>query len=181
MSTQEINFYSDELNARVPYAWGNELEWLRDHARYFNTAVMIGAGPGVMGVALMEGNENLNLMIVDIDTCRYVKAHLEDAGFGAVEFAVMDSAECGNNYAGEPLDFLIVDGDHTYEGVMRDVDAWWKHIKTGGLIFFHDVKVINNDQTNGVEKAISHLIINRGYNMKYLYGSPGISEVYEKQ
>lgn len=174
-------FHSEIRNNATQYAFGNELDWLRDHAPQFETAVMIGAGPGVMALALMEGNENLDLTVIDIDTCYYAKMHLLDAGFGDIEFLVMDSAEAGNNYAGPPLDFLLVDGDHRYEGVIRDVDAWWKHVKKDGLIFFHDVQVVNDDETNGVEKAIAHLVINRGYKMTYQYGSPGISEVYQKR
>lgn len=180
MSTQKIEFYSDKLNARIPYAFGNELEWLREHAKYFNNAVMIGAGPGVMAVALMEGNPNLDLLVIDIDTCQYVKAHLEDAGFDAVKFVVMDSVEYGRDYQGRPLDFLIVDGDHSYAGVYNDILAWYYNIKSGGMIFFHDVININEDKDNGVASAISAAVA-AGYRLQYVPPAPGISEVYEKK
>jgi predicted O-methyltransferase YrrM len=40
---------------------------------------------------------------------------------------------------GVPLDFLFIDGDHTYEGVRRDFDMYASLVRRGGLIVFHDI------------------------------------------
>ena len=40
---------------------------------------------------------------------------------------------------GELLDFLMVDGDHTYEGVKQDYEMYKQLVKPGGYIAFHDV------------------------------------------
>ena len=40
---------------------------------------------------------------------------------------------------GEPLDFLLIDGDHTYDGVRRDFDDYGPLVRPGGLIAFHDI------------------------------------------
>lgn len=37
------------------------------------------------------------------------------------------------------LDFLFVDGDHSYEGVKRDFELYSAYVRPGGLIAFHDV------------------------------------------
>ena len=37
------------------------------------------------------------------------------------------------------LDFLLIDGDHTYEGVKRDFNLYKGLVKKGGLIAFHDI------------------------------------------
>jgi cephalosporin hydroxylase len=39
--------------------------------------------------------------------------------------------------AGE-LDFVFVDGDHTYESVSRDLDAWRGKVRPGGILAGHD-------------------------------------------
>jgi predicted O-methyltransferase YrrM len=40
---------------------------------------------------------------------------------------------------GEPLDFLFIDGDHSYEGVRRDVAEYGALLRPGGLMALHDI------------------------------------------
>ncbi len=39
----------------------------------------------------------------------------------------------------QPLDFLFIDGDHTYEGVKRDFNLYSPLVRPGGLIALHDI------------------------------------------
>lgn len=39
------------------------------------------------------------------------------------------------------VDFLLIDGDHTYEGVRRDFEMYSPLVKEGGIIAFHDIAV----------------------------------------
>ncbi len=50
-----------------------------------------------------------------------------------------------------PLDFLFIDGDHSYEGCSADLRAWLPFVKSGGWIAFHD------SSEPGVTKAIAEL------------------------
>ncbi|MBC7329542.1 class I SAM-dependent methyltransferase [bacterium] len=40
---------------------------------------------------------------------------------------------------GNFLDFLFIDGDHTYEGVRKDFEMYSNLVRYGGIIAFHDV------------------------------------------
>ena len=40
---------------------------------------------------------------------------------------------------GRMVDFLFIDGDHTYEGIKRDFEMYSSLVKKGGLIAFHDI------------------------------------------
>lgn len=40
---------------------------------------------------------------------------------------------------GEKLDFLFIDGDHTYEGVKQDFEMYKDFVREGGIIAFHDI------------------------------------------
>ncbi len=40
---------------------------------------------------------------------------------------------------GKELDFLFIDGDHTYEGVKKDFEMYSPLVRKGGLIAFHDI------------------------------------------
>jgi predicted O-methyltransferase YrrM len=39
----------------------------------------------------------------------------------------------------EKIDFLFIDGDHTYEGVKRDFEMYSPLVRKGGIIAFHDI------------------------------------------
>ena len=40
---------------------------------------------------------------------------------------------------GNKLDFLFIDGDHSYDGVKRDFELWSSLVKIGGVIALHDI------------------------------------------
>lgn len=42
------------------------------------------------------------------------------------------------HYQGRPIRFLLIDADHSYEGVKRDFELWSPLVAPGGLIVFHD-------------------------------------------
>jgi cephalosporin hydroxylase len=39
----------------------------------------------------------------------------------------------------EKLDFLFIDGDHSYEGVKADWDMYREFVRKGGIVAFHDI------------------------------------------
>jgi predicted O-methyltransferase YrrM len=50
---------------------------------------------------------------------------------------------------GRPLDFLFIDGDHSYDGVRRDFEAYAPLVRCGGLIGFHDISPAIDGATPG--------------------------------
>lgn len=49
---------------------------------------------------------------------------------------------------GRPIDFLFIDGDHSYEGVKADFERYSPLVKDGGLIAFHDI-IPDNESNDG--------------------------------
>lgn len=41
--------------------------------------------------------------------------------------------------ANRPLDFLFIDGDHTYDGVRADFETYGPLVRSGGIVAFHDI------------------------------------------
>lgn len=41
--------------------------------------------------------------------------------------------------AGQQIDCLFIDGDHTYEGVRQDYEMYSHLVRPGGLVAFHDI------------------------------------------
>lgn len=53
----------------------------------------------------------------------------------------------------EIIDLIFIDGDHAYEAVKADIEAWLPKVKEGGVIIFHDY-----GGKPGVTKAINEHI-----------------------
>ena len=49
------------------------------------------------------------------------------------------------------VDFLLIDGDHTYEGVTADFHAYGPLVRPGGLIVFHDLVTPNNGRQDHIQ------------------------------
>ena len=45
---------------------------------------------------------------------------------------------------GRQIDFLLIDGDHSFEGVMNDFLTYRHLVRPGGLIAFHDIVPVRN-------------------------------------
>jgi cephalosporin hydroxylase len=50
------------------------------------------------------------------------------------------------------IDFLFIDGDHTYEGVKDDFERYSPFVTDGGLIAFHDIVTIEHDPDCEVDR-----------------------------
>ena len=53
----------------------------------------------------------------------------------------MTSAEAATRFDGfcrEPLDFIFVDGEHSYAGLQSDWTLWAPRLGAGGIIALHD-------------------------------------------
>jgi hypothetical protein len=59
------------------------------------------------------------------------------------------SVEAALGYRDRSLDFVFIDGDHTYESVMDDIGAWLPKVRSGGVIGGHDYRV-----WSGVTRAV---------------------------
>jgi hypothetical protein len=54
---------------------------------------------------------------------------------------------------GRIVEVLFIDGDHSYEGTMKNYEAWEPHITKGAVVLLHD----NNELHPGVMKAVKEL------------------------
>jgi len=50
----------------------------------------------------------------------------------------MVSLEAVGNFVDGALDFVFIDGNHGYDWVKSDIQAWWPKVRAGGLFAGHD-------------------------------------------
>lgn len=61
------------------------------------------------------------------------------------------STEASKLYSDESLDFVFIDGDHSYEGLSADIINWLPKLKSNGIIAGHDY---TNEYKTNVIKAV---------------------------
>ncbi len=55
-----------------------------------------------------------------------------------------------------PVDFIFIDGDHSYDGLRSDWLAWRDHVSSGGIVALHDS---NNRNMCGSERFTKEVIL----------------------
>jgi hypothetical protein len=72
-----------------------------------------------------------------------------------VELLVGDSQTTKYSQIGG-IDLLFVDGDHSYEGCLRDLENWWPHVVPNGHVVLHDCYFPNPPQKAVIDFIKSH-------------------------
>lgn len=148
--------------------------------------VNIGAGVGTSALAVIEQRPDLAKLVFTID------ARDDDNPFGgllnernAFRNANMtnllpnqiksDSSTAGLAWEKGNIDLLIIDADHTYEGVVKDINAWIPHLVINGFVAFHDY---DSKEWVAVKTAVDEFV---EANPEYeLVGHAGTMIVYKK-
>lgn len=68
------------------------------------------------------------------------------------------SVDAAGQFEDGSLDFVYLDGDHTYAGVSADIAAWWPKVKPGGILSGHDYCNVNPSKNFGVIPAVDELV-----------------------
>jgi predicted O-methyltransferase YrrM len=130
---------------------------LKKWARGRSTIVEIGVAEGVSALALREGmSADATLHLIDpfhlsrVPALNFVKrsAHRAVATCprGKVVWIEQFSFDCAKKWR-EPIDLLLIDGDHSERGVRRDWDDWSGFVKPGGIVIFHDARLFQGGWT----------------------------------
>jgi predicted O-methyltransferase YrrM len=129
------------------FLYPGELDALRELANGCNRIVNIGAGAGTSGLALREGAGN-DAQIWTIDICaggptgglENERNAFDRPGedWKLPEQILGDSKEIGESWQNGQVDFVFIDGDHSYLGCRGDILAWMKRVRSGGVIALHD-------------------------------------------
>jgi predicted O-methyltransferase YrrM len=68
----------------------------------------------------------------------YKEFQKNTAEYGFLKIIRTTSNEASIQFADESLDWVFLDGDHSYDAVCNDVRAWFPKLKYGGLLSGHD-------------------------------------------
>jgi len=106
----------------------------------------IGCANGATTLALAHGAPTVELMI-GVDLFVKNRVILRTLRRPSQRMVFVDGPSLGLSalghvrqaLSGAALDVLLIDGDHSYEGVLGDFLAYSEMVRDGGLIAFHDI------------------------------------------
>lgn len=58
---------------------------------------------------------------------------------GRYSIVKQSSKNAASQFDNESIDFILLDGDHSYKGIKSDLEAYYPKLKKGGHMFVHDV------------------------------------------
>jgi len=157
----------------------DELEYLylamKDLARGPRSVVVeIGSWTGSSTVHIARGirdfNKGASLVCVDpfskesfsltpnqkrrsteIDVLGKFREHMEGFNYVVLRGQSVDVAPL---FLLESVDFVLIDGDHTYKGAKADIKAWWPKVVRGGIMCGHDYGKARFGVTKAVKKYV---------------------------
>ncbi len=74
---------------------------------------------------------------------------------------------------GRPVDFLFIDGDHSYDGVWADFRMYSPLVQPGGIVAFHDVAQETTADTEGTARFWKEFSAERATEELVAGGEPG--------
>lgn len=126
----------------------SELEWLLESVQQHDPRVIveIGVDQGGTFLALEEACPLAEMIGIDIGRGRWSSeppsAPLDDDRVIQGDSHSHETrAELQRRLAGRWIDFLFIDGDHSFNGVAEDYWTYTPLVRTGGLIALHDIAV----------------------------------------
>lgn len=158
---------------------GDEIALFKEHLEGVEgVAVEIGSLDGFSAHIILKHSE---LQLTAIDPI--IPDSMEPSLIGNADMILENTKEYGERFTfiqdysynvsssfTYPLDFLFIDGDHSYDGCLKDFHQWAPKVKVGGILAMHDSRMGRPGGANfheGPSKVAKEL----------LYGQPGRWEI----
>jgi hypothetical protein len=96
----------------------------------------------------------IDLIGIDIDNSRCEAARLNASQFKNVEIVNTTSDKNNDGLLSWNYDVILIDGDHSYEGCLKDIKAIMANNSVECVVFFHDYGLANQE---GVRRVVQDL------------------------
>ncbi len=131
----------------------------------------VGTQIGEFARHILSTLQPAKLHLFDIDFTPFDHAQFQDViQQGQVELHHGDSSALLSAMPDGHFDFIYIDGDHSYEGVARDLEQAARKIKGDGWIVCNDYTMYSplEKTTYGICRAVNEFCLRHGYEIRYL-------------
>lgn len=133
----------------------------------------IGVDRGDFSLEILNRCKPERLHLFDIDITRLVNPHVRAelaSETSRLKTHIGDSSTNMSKLPDQYFDMIYVDGDHEYEGVVKDIKALLPKIKPTGAIIFNDYNVWSATSMFhcGVARAVNEFCLENPWKFRYL-------------
>jgi predicted O-methyltransferase YrrM len=131
----------------------------------------IGTQTGYFAKKIWEIIKPNELHIFDIDFTPFDREYFEESiKKGLVNILVGDSSTQLATFPNEYFDFIYIDGDHSYDGIRKDIEQAVKKIKYNGYIVCNDYTIYSplEHAKYGVPRAVNEMCLYYDYEIVFL-------------
>lgn len=172
----------DIVQARYDEACSQEgdmkpfLSWMKDHAK--GVVLEIGTRAGHSTAALLAGVQQNGGVVLSLDLTDCSSLYRNHP-----QWKFIQTSSRNPKLKVPPLDFVLIDGDHTREGYKADLERFWPLVKPGGLILSHDITPEPGmSYEDNPQEVLSYCVTSEGGFMEFHdnFPSKGIGEEFQK-
>jgi len=148
----------------------------------FNVGIEVGVSFGYFSKHILE-NTNMILYSIDPWEKNVELGHPEQAyestqrilkSFGEKSIIIKKySPEVCKDFQDNSVDFVYIDGLHSYEAVKADIEGWYGKVKTNGIIAGHDY---SEKDWSGVVRAVNEFVLKNNLELFLTGISGGIND-----
>jgi SAM-dependent methyltransferase len=133
------------------------------------TCAEVGTQEGFFAEKIFATVQPRRLHLFDIDDTPLRNRGINLLQQPGVELHLGDSSTMLATFPDDHFDWIYIDGDHSYEGVSRDIRVARAKVKPGGLLIFNDFTLWSPTECidYGVPHAVCELSANHGFNFVY--------------
>jgi predicted O-methyltransferase YrrM len=186
MMTEELRSITDEQYTDILNSCGGRLS-INDAKILYNTALDIDAQT-ILEIGSMDGCSSMvfgevckltggHLYCLEPNPKGKWKANMDRLGLSDYATSIMKASPWVDpKLIPQPIDYLLIDGDHRTAWTITDYRFWEPYVRPGGIIAFHDwtgakgvaawvqqaVAIIMEDDADGLEEIARDESSNRG-------------------
>jgi hypothetical protein len=131
----------------------------------------VGVQTGKFSKSILDISHPCKLHLIDLDLQSFsISDHFRsEIEQGIVHLHEGDSSSILQGFPDNYFDFVYIDGDHSYEGVKRDIQAVRSKIKEHGFIIFNDYTYWSPAECMryGVIQAVNELCLEEDWEIIY--------------
>ncbi len=111
----------------------------------YNTAVM---GSALNGEGIVYGIDPFFNGKLGVSFGKLIaQIHIKRSGLNPKVVLIAKLSDAALNDVPDNIDFIFVDGDHSFSGVKKDFELFSMKLAPGGIMAFHDARIFENGWT----------------------------------